>query len=140
MDRRDFLKVAAITGAALTLRLHDGMDVMAQSTAKSGSACDLVAVMGGEPEIMFRRAITELGGMKRFIRPGYKVVVKPNIGWDKHLSWPVIPILNLYRKLLNNVLRLELKKSSFLTTRVTIGANVMRTAVLNRQQKLPALR
>lgn len=44
---------------------------------------DLVAVMGGEPEAMFRRAITEMGGMKQFIKPGQKVVVKPNIGWDK---------------------------------------------------------
>ena len=39
--------------------------------------------MGGEPEEMFRRAISELGGMKQFVKPGQKVVVKPNIGWDK---------------------------------------------------------
>lgn len=39
--------------------------------------------MGGEPEVMFQRAITELGGMKQFVKPGQKVVVKPNIGWDK---------------------------------------------------------
>ena len=42
-----------------------------------------VAVMGGEPEAMFRRAISELGGMKQFVKPGQKIVVKPNIGWDK---------------------------------------------------------
>lgn len=49
----------------------------------AGVKVDLVAVMGGEPEAMFRRAITEIGGMKQFIKPGQKVVVKPNIGWDK---------------------------------------------------------
>lgn len=38
--------------------------------------------MGREPEAMFRRAISELGGMKQFVKPGQKVVVKPNIGWE----------------------------------------------------------
>ena len=60
------------------------MDILAQKlTNAGGSKVDLVAVMGGEPEAMFRRAITEMGGMKQFIKPGQKVVVKPNIGWDK---------------------------------------------------------
>jgi uncharacterized protein (DUF362 family) len=40
-------------------------------------------VMGGEPEVMFRKAIAEMGGMGKFIKKGDKVVVKPNIGWDK---------------------------------------------------------
>ena len=39
--------------------------------------------MGGEPDEMFRRAIAEFGGMKNFVKPGMKVAVKPNIGWDK---------------------------------------------------------
>ena len=43
----------------------------------------MVAVMGGEPEAMFRRAISELGGMKQFVKLGQKEVVKRNIGWDK---------------------------------------------------------
>ena len=44
---------------------------------------DLVAVMGGEPVAMFRKAITEMGGMGRYVKKGQKVCVKPNIGWDK---------------------------------------------------------
>ena len=60
------------------------MEVLTQTINKAnGSNPDLVAVMGGEPEEMFRRAISELGGMKQFVKPGQKVVVKPNIGWDK---------------------------------------------------------
>ena len=39
--------------------------------------------MGGEPEAMFKRAIAEVGGMEKFVKKGQKVVVKPNIGWDK---------------------------------------------------------
>lgn len=61
------------------------MSVMTQSFAgeKTSLKYDLVAVMGGEPEVMFRKAIAELGGIGKFIKKGDKVVVKPNIGWDK---------------------------------------------------------
>lgn len=86
MDRRDFLKTVAIAGVAATVKLEGAMDVMAQTVNKAqsgGSAYDLVAVMGGEPAEMFRQAITQMGGMKKFVKSGNKVVVKPNIGWDK---------------------------------------------------------
>lgn len=84
MDRRDFLKTVAITGAALTIQRSEAMDILTQSINKASvGRPDLVAVMGGEPDAMFRRAIAELGGMKQFVKPGQKVVVKPNIGWDK---------------------------------------------------------
>jgi uncharacterized protein (DUF362 family) len=32
---------------------------------------------------MFRKAIEELGGIGNFVKEGQKIVVKPNIGWDK---------------------------------------------------------
>ncbi|WP_300703243.1 DUF362 domain-containing protein [Bacteroides sp.] len=84
MDRRDFLKTLAVTGAVMTVQSSEAMDVLAQTfTNAGGNKVDLVAVMGGEPEAMFRRGIAEMGGMKNFIKPGQKVVVKPNIGWDK---------------------------------------------------------
>ena len=84
MDRRDFLKAFAVAGAAVTVQRAGAMDVMSQSMAGAESGkVDLVAVMGGEPDEMFRRAIVEFGGMKNFVKPGMKVAVKPNIGWDK---------------------------------------------------------
>lgn len=86
MDRRDFLKTVAIAGVAATVKFEGAMDVMAQTVKQTdaGSAgYDLVAVMGGEPDEMFRQAIAQMGGMKKFVKPGSKVVVKPNIGWDK---------------------------------------------------------
>jgi len=83
MKRRDFLKAAAITGIASTIKLSDGMDLMAQKVTKTSTTPDLVAVMGGDSVAMFRKAIAELGGMSRFVKKGYKVTVKPNIGWDK---------------------------------------------------------
>jgi len=43
---------------------------------------DLIAIKGGEPELMFDEAIKALGGMQNFVKKGQKVVLKPNIGWD----------------------------------------------------------
>lgn len=83
MKRRDFLKAAAITGIASAIKIEDGLDIMAQKVSRTSRRPDLVAVMGGEPAQMFRRAIAELGGMGRFVKRGQTVTVKPNIGWDR---------------------------------------------------------
>ena len=80
MDRRDFLKTLAVTGAAFTLKMQDGMEIFAQTNS---SHPDLVAVMGGEPDTMFQKAIAEVGGMGTFVKRGQTIVVKPNIAWDK---------------------------------------------------------
>ena len=88
MNRRTFLQSAALAGAALTVKQAGAMTIMSQNMnaapASSGSGkYDLVAVMGGEPVAMFRKAMAEMGGMDKFIKKGQKVCVKPNIGWDK---------------------------------------------------------
>ncbi|MDP4227184.1 MAG: DUF362 domain-containing protein [Bacteroidota bacterium] len=85
MERRDFIKKSVgtglLTGSAL---IFSNMgEVMAETAPRSKRlAYDLVAVKGGEPEIMFDMAIAALGGMKNFVKKGQTVVVKPNIGWD----------------------------------------------------------
>ena len=53
MDRREFLKTLALTGAAVTMKWDGVMDIMAQNTSQAGG-CDWVTVMGGEPAEMFR--------------------------------------------------------------------------------------
>src|ERR1019366_10089653 len=80
MERRFFLKAVALTGVASTLKMVDGFEVLPQ---KGSNGYDLVAVMGGEPDQMFRRAITEMGGIGKYVKPGNKVTIKPNIGWDR---------------------------------------------------------
>ena len=88
MNRRNFLRTIALTGAAFSLKESDAMSILSQSfdSANAANAYDLVAVMGGEPEAMFRKAIAEMGGMSKFISRGDKVVVKPNIGWDQPIE------------------------------------------------------
>ncbi len=84
MQRRDFLKAIAISGATVAIKMNDGMGILAQTVnSSSGKAIDIMAVMGGEPAAMFRKAISEMGGMSKFIKKGQTVVVKPNIGWDR---------------------------------------------------------
>ena len=54
MDRRDFLKTVAITGAALSIQHSEAMEILTQTINNTnGGNPDLVAVMGGEPEAIY---------------------------------------------------------------------------------------
>jgi uncharacterized protein (DUF362 family) len=43
----------------------------------------LAVVHGTQPESMVREAIGRLGGMGRFVAKGDRVLIKPNVGWDR---------------------------------------------------------
>lgn len=43
----------------------------------------LVAVRGKDVKTMAAAALGKLGGMSRFIAPGERVLIKPNVGWDR---------------------------------------------------------
>ena len=81
MDRRTFIKstLGGSLFAASSVAAGKHSPWLAGFTE---GTVDLVAVRGGEPEVMFDRGIEALGGMGTFVRKGDKVVVKPNIGWD----------------------------------------------------------
>ena len=83
MDRREFLK-QTIRGSVLAGSgiVFSGFGRFARAAAPSGPPYDLVAVKGGELDVMFDQAIASFGGMKTFVPRGSKVLVKPNIGWD----------------------------------------------------------
>lgn len=84
MKRREFLKksisAGILTGSVLSL--GGAGRIFANTTFNNSLPYDLVAVKDGEPDKMFDKAIEAMGGMKKFVKPGQKVVVKPNIGWD----------------------------------------------------------
>ena len=80
MERRNFIKTAALGSVAGAICLQSG-EAFAEPAAQS--AYDLVAVMGGEPEVMYARAIESFGGMKQFVKSGNRVIIKPNMGWDR---------------------------------------------------------
>lgn len=83
MKRRDFLKTSVAAGAALTMNFDGLQAALKNNTMLVEQAPDMVAVMGGEPATMLDKALAELGGIGRFIKKGQKVVIKPNIGWDR---------------------------------------------------------
>jgi hypothetical protein len=53
-------------------------------TQSPADSPDLVVARNGEPEELVRRAISALGGMQRFVAPGAKVIIKPNISVAYH--------------------------------------------------------
>lgn len=84
MNRREFLKMTigggVVAGSTLAF---GGYARLLAAPPMPPTAYDLVAVKGGEPDVMFDRGITSFGGMEKFVPKGSKVVVKPNIGWDR---------------------------------------------------------
>lgn len=75
MKRRDFLRDIAV--GSLVLNLNPAL------FAQKKNFPDLAFIQGDSPELITKEAIASLGGMKRFISKGDKILVKPNIGWDR---------------------------------------------------------
>ena len=78
MDRRRFLKTAAIGSIGLTVPSLGPLE-----TFGAAPPPDLAVVQGPSAEKIVRAAVDSLGGIKRFVSRGEVVVVKPNIGWDR---------------------------------------------------------
>jgi uncharacterized protein (DUF362 family) len=74
MDRRRFIKFLGLS----SLLLHGSVKGLFAAERP------LVAVAEGKDHARITRSvIAALGGMKRFVKPGQIVVVKPNMGWDR---------------------------------------------------------
>lgn len=85
MDRRQFLRkgfIYSALGSLYATTLGRIPLLAARSRSNSSGNYDLVAVRGGEPAEMYRRAMEEMGGMEQFVKPGQTVALKPNASWD----------------------------------------------------------
>jgi uncharacterized protein (DUF362 family) len=80
VDRRTFIKLAALTGAGLSL--PDSLNAIVEAAEKAALP-DLVVAHGASPEKIVMAALDAMGGMKKFISRGDLVVIKPNIAWDR---------------------------------------------------------
>ena len=81
MDRRSFLKQIALWSAGLSLapplfRLTN--EVMAEPRPSTVSMAE-----GTDYGALVSKVLSPLGGLQNFIKKGQKVVIKPNIGWDR---------------------------------------------------------
>jgi uncharacterized protein (DUF362 family) len=79
MKRRDFMTNLAAAGLALRF----GPRALAGQAASLGPLPQLAMVEGESPAAITREAVSLIGGMKAFVGKGDKVVIKPNIGWDR---------------------------------------------------------
>jgi uncharacterized protein (DUF362 family) len=80
-SRRSVLQGIALGACALPL-LRASL-ARAQAKGEAAGEVNLAVVRNGPPADLTRRAIEALGGMQRFVSPGSRVVLKPNIGWDR---------------------------------------------------------
>jgi uncharacterized protein (DUF362 family) len=90
MDRREFLRqVAAWSTVAAVVPLIRIPEAAAQTApaAAAGAApaaqSEVIVGKGKDYPAVVKSVIEKLGGMKAFVKPGNKVVIKPNIGWDR---------------------------------------------------------
>ena len=110
MKRRDFLKTSVVAGVALSLNFEGLQAALSSNTVAVEQAPDLVAVMGGEPAVMLDKALEALGGIGKYIKKGQKVVIKPNIGWDRTPELAGKSNPELIKALVKNVSKLEPKR------------------------------
>lgn len=85
MNRRKFFKNSFGAGMAAATALTFGTAPKILSNVNKSEneiLYDLAAIKGGEPDVMFDKAINAFGGIKRFVKKNQVVVIKPNIGWN----------------------------------------------------------
>ena len=79
ITRRDFFKRAAAAGlAAYGLAELDRLP-----EAEAAAPPTIVVASNKSPAQLVRAAVDGMGGMKRFVKPGNTVVLKPNIAWAR---------------------------------------------------------
>ncbi|HNW59072.1 MAG TPA: DUF362 domain-containing protein [bacterium] len=78
ITRRDFIRIGA--GAGLALTLSPGAPPLLQAAP---AAPALAIARNGAPGLLVRKAVEALGGMNQFVKKGQSVLLKPNIGWDR---------------------------------------------------------
>jgi len=75
MKRREFIK--DVTFGSLIWKLSPKL------FSQGGGHPDLAVIEGESPARITKEAVASLGGMSRFVSRGEKVLIKPNIGWDR---------------------------------------------------------
>jgi uncharacterized protein (DUF362 family) len=97
MDRRALLRVGVTTALAagsvalgLGLRARDGhskaktpQKLKDHRVSKVPGAVEMAIARGPDAAANVRRAVEAVGGMSRFVKRGERVVIKPNIGWNR---------------------------------------------------------
>ncbi len=88
MKRRDFLKTSVVAGAALSIDFTGLQAALSSNTMAVEQAPEMVAVMGGEPEVMLDKALETLGGESvNTSRKGKKSLSNRTSAGTVHRNW-----------------------------------------------------
>lgn len=82
MNRRQFIRDVFLWSAGTTLAIPR-FTILPEALAAEKPSALLSVAKGGDYGALVQRVLAPLGGMGHFVRPGDRVVVKPNIGWDR---------------------------------------------------------
>jgi hypothetical protein len=82
MERREFIRNGVLTIAGLGVSTFLGRQGSGLLDAAESSP-EIFVAKGGSPEELTNRAVIGAGGMGRFVKAGNKVVIKPNIAWNR---------------------------------------------------------
>lgn len=84
ISRREFLRRAGIAGVGVTGLTLAGDDLLGfLKEAEAASRPTLAVASGGGIEKMLSKAIGGVGGIGKFVKRGYSVVIKPNLAWAR---------------------------------------------------------
>lgn len=81
MERRDFFKKMILAGAVVPV-----LSLPVHSKAELEASPLLVTGVGEDYPLLLKKVLAPLGGIGAFVKKGYKVVIKPNIGWDRNVE------------------------------------------------------
>jgi uncharacterized protein (DUF362 family) len=82
MDRRRFIRDVFLWSVGMSMTIPR-FNIAAEALAAEKPQALLGVAKGEDYAALVARVLTPLGGMGRFVRPGDRVVIKPNIGWDR---------------------------------------------------------
>lgn len=82
MNRRQFIRDVFLWSAGTTLAIPRFI-ILPEALAAEKPQALLSVAKGEDYAALVARVLQPLGGMRQFVRPGDRVVVKPNIGWDR---------------------------------------------------------
>lgn len=135
MKRRDFIFKSAGAGLAAGAAVSLGGFNKLWNERLVTRNYDIVAVMGGKPEAMFDLGIQELGGMIKFITKGQKVLVKPNIGWDRTPEYAACTNPALVRRIIEHCFKAGAKEVYVFDHTVDNWVNCYRNSGIERAAK-----
>ncbi len=85
MDRRKFLKQVSLWSAGILIT-PPVFNLAPQLFAALKENADILVAKGEDYQGMVQKIVQSFGGMQSFVKKGDRVVIKPNIGWDRNVE------------------------------------------------------